>query len=143
MERTINESLFDIRMESYDGAEVCKFVGLYILSFLGKVYGIQNVGLYGDDCLACLLKISGPASDKIWKDMIRTFGENFGLKITITTNLKTVHFLDATFNLCTRKYQPYKRPNDTPTYINVNSNHPPNQGIAKWHFETNKQYFIW
>ena len=115
-------------MESYDGAEICELVGLYILSFFGKAYGIQNVGLYRDDCL---LKISGPASDKIRKDMIRTFRKNFGLKITITKNLKTVNFLDATFNLCTRKYQPYKRPNDTPAYINVNSNYPPNQGIAK------------
>ena len=58
--------------------------------------------------------------------MIKTFRENFGLKITITTNLKTVNFLDVTFSLCTGKYQPYKKPNDTPTYINVNSNHPPN-----------------
>ena len=58
--------------------------------------------------------------------MIRTFRENFGLKITITTNLKTVNFLNVTFNLCTRKYRPYQKPNDTPAYINVNSNHPPN-----------------
>ena len=69
--------------------------------------------------------------------MIRTFPEKFGLKITITTNLKTVNFLDVTLNLCTGKYQPYKKPNDTPTYINVNSNHPPNiikalpNGISK------------
>ena len=34
--------------------------------------------------------------------------------------------MDVTFNLCTGKYQPYKKPNDTPTYINVNSNHSPN-----------------
>ena len=74
-------------MGSYDGAEICELVGLNILSFLGKVYGIQNVGLYGDDYLACLHKISGPASDKIRKDMIRPFRENLGLKITITTNL--------------------------------------------------------
>ena len=117
-EKIINESLFDITMRSYDGAEICELVGLNILSFLGKVYGIQNVGFYRDDGLACLHKISGPAPDKI--------RENFGFKITITTNLKTVNFLDATFNLCTGKYQPYKKPNDTPTYINVNSNHPPN-----------------
>ena len=110
-------------MGSYDGAEICEFVGLYIL---GRVNGIQNVGLYRDDGLACLHKISGPALDKIRKDMIRTFRENFGLKITITTNLKTVNFLDVTFNLCTGKYQPLNKPNDTPTYINVNSNHPPN-----------------
>ena len=34
--------------------------------------------------------------------------------------------MDVTFNLCTGKYQPYKKPNDTPAYINVNSNHLPN-----------------
>ena len=103
---------------------LCRLV--CILSFLGKVYGIQNIALYRDDGLACLRKISRPASDKIWKDMIRTFWENSGLKITITTNLKTVNFLDVTFNLCTGKYQPCNKPNNTPTYINVNSNHPPN-----------------
>ena len=48
------------------------------------------------------------------------------MKITITTNLKTVNFLDVTFNLCIGKHQPYQKPNDTPIYINVNSNHPPN-----------------
>ena len=58
--------------------------------------------------------------------MIRTFRQNFSLKITITTNLKTVNFLDVTFNFCTKKYQPYKKPNNTRTYINDNSNHPPN-----------------
>ena len=48
------------------------------------------------------------------------------MKITIATNLKTVNFWDVTFNLCTGEYQPYKKPNDTHTYINVNSNHRPN-----------------
>ena len=73
------ESLFDITLGSYDGAEICEFVGLYILYFLGKAYGIRNLGLYWDGGLACLDKISGPASGKIRKDMIRTFRENFGL----------------------------------------------------------------
>ena len=66
-------------MASSDGAEIYKLVGLYILSILGKVYGIQNVGLYRDDTSACLRKICGPASDKIRKDMIRIFRESFGL----------------------------------------------------------------
>ena len=87
-EKTINESLFDITMGSCDGTEICELVGLYILSILEKVHEIQNVGLYRDNVLACLHMISGPASDKIRKDMIRTFRDNFGLKITITTNLK-------------------------------------------------------
>ena len=58
--------------------------------------------------------------------MIRTFRENFGLKKIITTNLKAFNFLDVVLNLCTGKYQLYKKPNDIPTYINVNSNHPRN-----------------
>ena len=103
-------------MANYDGAEI----------FEGEAYGIQNVGLYRDDGLACFHKISGPASDKIRKDVIRAFRENFGLKISITTSLKIVNFLDVTFDLCTGRYQPYKKPNDKSTYINVNSNHPPN-----------------
>ena len=94
-------------MGSYDGVEICELVGLYMLSILGKVYGIQNVVLYRNNGLACFHKVSGPASDKIRKDMIKTFRENFGLKITITTNLKTVNILGITFNLCTGKYQPY------------------------------------
>ena len=61
-EKAINEPLFDITMGRNDGAEICELVGLYILSFLGKVYEIQNVSLYWDDGLACLHKISGPAS---------------------------------------------------------------------------------
>ena len=113
-------------MGSYEGAEIYKLVGLYISSFLGKVCGIQNIGLYRDDGLACLHNISGPASDKIRKDMIRRFWEKSDLKISITTNLKTVNFLDVIFNFCTGKYQPYNKPNDTPSYINVNSNQPPN-----------------
>ena len=52
--------------------------------------------------------------------------QNSGLKITITTNLKAVNYLDVTFNLCTGKYQHYSKPKNTPTYINDNSNHPPN-----------------
>ena len=47
------------------------------------------------------------------------------MKITITANLKTIDFLDVTFDLCTGRYQPYKKSNDTPTYINVTSNRPP------------------
>ena len=113
-------------MGSDDGAEICELVGMYILSILGKVYGIQNVRLYRDDGLVCLHKISRPASDKIGKDIIRAFRENFGLKITIIANLKMVNFLYVTFDLSTGRYQPYKKQNDTPTYININSNHPPN-----------------
>ena len=44
------DSNFDVTMNSFDGAETCELVGLYILSQLVPL-GI-NVGLYRDDGLA-------------------------------------------------------------------------------------------
>ena len=35
------------------------------------------------------------------------------------------YFLDVTLNLETFQYRPYRKPGDTPIYINVLSNHPP------------------
>ena len=102
---------------------VLRFASLSIFIyclFLGKVARVQNIGLYQDDRLACLHKISGPALDKIRKDIIRNFRENFDLDITIITNLKIVNFLNVTFDLYNGRYRTYKKPNDTPTYINVN-----------------------
>jgi hypothetical protein len=52
--------------------------------------------------------------------------KDIGLKITIDTNLKIVNFLDVTLNLSSGQYQPYRKPNDSPLYINTKSNHPPN-----------------
>ena len=41
-------------------------------------------------------------------------------------NLKTVDFLDVRFDLVNNTYQPYRKPNNEPIYINKRSNHPPN-----------------
>ena len=64
MEKTINESLFDVTMWSYDGAETLELVGLHILSILGELYRVQKVGLYDDDGLAWLNRSSGQVSEK-------------------------------------------------------------------------------
>ena len=40
-------------------------------------------------------------------------------------NLTRTDFLDATLNLNTGKFWPYRKPSDNPLYINKNSNHPP------------------
>ena len=46
--------------------------------------------------------------------------------ITIECNLKSVDFLDITFNLVNNTYKPYPKPNNEPQYINKQLNHPPN-----------------
>lgn len=70
-----------------------------------------------------LRNANGRHVDIIRKDIIKTFKE-IGFQIEITTNLHSVDFLDITFDLNTRTYRPYKKPNDTLLYVNTSSNHP-------------------
>ena len=91
-------------MGSFDGEEICKLVGVYILKVLGEKYGKEKVGLYRDYGLACFESVSGPQAEKIRKDVIEIVKQEFDHNITSETNLKTVSFLDVTLNFSTRKY---------------------------------------
>jgi hypothetical protein len=84
----------------------------------------HQIGLYRDDGLAIIPQSNGPKLDKIRKQITATFKKE-GLKITIETNIVEVDFLDVTLNLDSRKYYPFRKPNDTPLYVNKQSNHPP------------------
>ena len=52
-------------MGSYDGAEVCELVGLFILNTLAQKYNKHDIGLYRDDGLAAFKNISGPKAERI------------------------------------------------------------------------------
>ena len=117
---------FYVTMGSFDGAELCELVGLYILHRLSEKYGIDTLRLYRDDGLCCYRNLTGPQSEKLKKDLIKMLKDEFELKITILTNLKHVDFLDVTFNLTDGTFQPYCKPNSEPMYISALSNHPPN-----------------
>ena len=54
------------------------------------------------------------------------------LSITIQTNQKIVNYLDVTFDLNNGSYKPYRKPDNTPLYINVQSNHPPPIEFIYW-----------
>ena len=116
---------FDVTMGSYDGAELCELVGIYILHELGKTYGLEISGLYRDDGLQCNRITSGRILERMKKDIIKLFKDKFGLRITIETNLKIVNFLDVTLDLNTGTFKPFSKPNSQPIYIHVDSNHPP------------------
>ena len=116
---------FDVTMGSFDGAEICELVGLYILdSLTKKLISKNDIGLYRDDGLIVLHNKNGHQIDKTKKEIIEIF-KKIGFEIEIDVNLKTVNFLDVTFNLTANSYQPYKKPNDNLLYINTDSNHPP------------------
>ncbi len=112
---------FDVTMGSFDGAETCELIGLYLLSQLQHLD--INVGLYRDDGLAICHKT--PRQIDVIKKQICTIFTKNNLKITIEANKKSINFLDVSLDLTTSTYGPYMKPNNTPLYVNKESNHPP------------------
>ena len=124
MRKKQTESCFDMIMGSFDGAEVCELVGIYILCFLEKLINKKNCGLYRDDGLLILRNVNGQQIDQMHKNIIKIF-KDIGFAIDVELNLKIVDFLDITFNLNNGTYRPYKKRNDLLLYKNKSSNHPP------------------
>ncbi|XP_044180078.1 uncharacterized protein LOC122961531 [Acropora millepora] len=119
MKRNSN-SLFDVTMGSFDGAETC---GSYLQSQLKKIPGVE-IGPYRDDGLA-VLQQTPRATEMIKKEICHIFRQ-CDLKITIEANKKVVNFLDVTLDLNTEKFKPFFKTSNTPLYVHSKSNHPPN-----------------
>ncbi len=115
---------FDVTMGSWDGAEVCQLVGLFILHQLSGIIEPARLGLYRDDGLAAIDGANGPKMDKLRKELHRTF-KDMGLKITVKTNITSADFLDVTFDLKSNTFQPFRKPNNQTLYVHSESNHPP------------------
>ena len=111
-------------MGSYDGAEICELVGIYILTRLATIIKKSNCGLYRHDCLVILRNVNGQQIDRTRKSLIKIF-KDVGFSIDIETNSKVADFLDIIFNPNNDIYKPYKNPNDTLLYIHKSSNHLP------------------
>ena len=114
--------MFDVTMGSYDGAETCELIGIYMLSLIASKFK-DEVGLYRDDGLA-VCKATPKEVERTKKEVCNVF-KSKGLKITIDANKKIVHFLDVTFDLTDGSYKPYMKPNNKLSYVHQQSNHPP------------------
>ena len=68
---------FNVRMNSFEGAEISELVGLYILYILSTKYGRNLNGIYRDDGLACFKNVSGPQSDRIRKFFVNILKKEF------------------------------------------------------------------
>ena len=117
---------FDIPMGSYCGAEISELCGLYILHKLtsGKnpIFQKNQAGLYRDDGLA---HIPDKGSTRDLNRRIKKVFSEMELEITTDFGLKCTDFLDVNFDLEKDEYSPYRKPNDEPVYIDINSDHPP------------------
>ena len=122
--KTKAERCFDVTMRSFDSAEVCELVGIFILCFLEKLINKKDCGLYRDDGLLILRNLNGQQIDRMCKIIIKIF-KDISFTIDVEMNVKTVDFLDITFNLNNGTYRLYKKPNDLLVYISESSNHPP------------------
>ena len=60
-------------MGSYDGAEICELVGIYILTHLATIMKKRDCGLYSDDGLVILRNVNGQQIDRTRKNIIKTF----------------------------------------------------------------------
>lgn len=115
-----NNSECDVTMGSWDGAEVCELIGLFLLSQL-QFPGLY-IGLYRDDGLA--LTTQRPQQvERIKKRICKVFRDN-NLSITVEANKKIVNFLDVTFDLNSQTHRPYQKPNSPLVYVHRKSNHP-------------------
>ena len=120
-----NHECFDVTMGSFDGAEICELVGIYILQELSLIIDKSDSGLYRDDGLMVLRNTNKQDSDRIRKKIINSM-KQMGFDIEIIMNLKKVNFLDVTLDLTQGTYQPFKKPNDQLLYVHESSNHPKN-----------------
>ena len=68
-----NESFFDVTMGSFDGAEICEFVGIYLTYLIKTKLPMLNFGLYRDDGLGIYEMLPGPQISKIEKELIKIF----------------------------------------------------------------------
>ena len=72
--KKISNSLFDVTMGSFDGAETSELVGSYLLSKLTTEYG-NDIGLYRDDGLAAFNKTPSEI-ENIKKHICKTFSDH-------------------------------------------------------------------
>ena len=80
-------STFDVTMGSYDGAETCDLVGLYLLSEMQHLD--IKVALYRDDGLA-VSNLSPRGTENVKKSICQIY-KRLGLSITVQANLKIVN----------------------------------------------------
>ena len=122
MEKKSGNPDFDVPMGCYDGAEVCELVGIFILNKLSNVIDKNSIGLYRNDCLGVFGKLSGPQIEQRKKKIVKIC-KDCELTITVTTSITLI--LHLILNLETDSYQPLRKANNDPIYIDINLNHSP------------------
>ena len=135
-------------MSSFDGAEVYELVGLYLIDILSEEFGDSKTGLYREDGLGCFQNLFCPEFEKIKKKLCKIFKKH-GSNITVECKLRITDFLNATADLQTGKYYPFREANNELLCFHKQSNHSSSitkkipAMISKWipNISCDKEYF--
>ena len=110
-------------MGSFHGAEICELVGLFLLDQLKTTFDVGMYGIYRDDGLAVVDKITPCQQERLTKRIRKVF-QTHDFKITINKGMMRTEFLDVILDLKNNCHRPYKKPNTELTYVSNHSNHP-------------------
>ena len=113
-------SLFDVTMGSFDGAETCDIVGLLLLLELSHL--TINVGLYRDN----LLSVSSLGARQVEKvgQQIREIFRRHGLGHKVEANMQATDFLDVFLDLKAGTRRAWVKPKQAIYYVHREYNHP-------------------
>jgi len=93
-------SHFDVAMGSFEGAEICELVDLFLLNCISESSCKTDHGLYKDDGL------SGPECEKIREKIIKIFQEQ-GPQISSEISLTQTDYMDVTLDLKSNRFWPF------------------------------------
>ena len=71
-----SSSCFDVTMGSYDGVELCELIGIFTQLVSKDIINKEGMGLYKDDGLISLNKVTSQKTDKIRKKIMKVFKDN-------------------------------------------------------------------
>ena len=89
------------------------------------IFKQDMVGIYRDDGIGLVNKNqSKRIAEKITGNKLRQVFQKEKLAIEIEPVSQEIDYLDVKLNLSNHSFEPYRKPNDTPLYLNVESDHP-------------------
>ena len=98
-------------MGCFDGPKMCELKWTFILNKLHNVFQNNTFSLYRDDVFTIIKCLSAPEIQRLKKNVVKTF-KDCGINIKIDANLRTVIYLDVTFDLQKDTYLSYRKPDN-------------------------------
>ena len=94
-------------MGSFNGAEICDLVGLFLLNELNNsnIFNHNEFGLYRDDVMGVIRSKSPKTAENANKKLIKLL-KNFDFKIVVESGLIQTNILDVSFNTLNSIYAP-------------------------------------